>query len=95
MKTKSGCTGWRLEDQGPLCNDPVSQAVVVYRQENFHSALTVLQEEFPLEQHSKMTLRLQSKVQKIVEKRYTLADFKSCYECHMQGYTPSLGKLPS
>ena len=71
---------YRLEDQGPLCNDAVSRAVVLCRQENFLGALTLLQEECPLDQHSSMSRRLQSKVQKSVEKRYTLADFRSCYE---------------
>jgi len=72
---------YRLEDQGPLCNDPVSRAVAMCRQENYLEALTLLQEECPHEQHSKTTRRLQSTVQKGVEKdRYTFADFRSCYE---------------
>jgi len=71
---------YRLEDQGPLCNDPVSRAVVMCRQERFLEALTILQEECPLDQHSTMTRRLQNKVQKSVEKHFTFADFVSCYE---------------
>jgi len=71
---------YRLEDQGPLCNDPVSRAVVMCRKEHFLEALTLLQEACPPEQHSMMTHRLQSKVQRSVEKRLTFADFVSCYE---------------
>jgi len=71
---------YRLEDQGPLCNDSVSRAVVMCRKEHFLEALTLLQEECPREQHSKITRRLQSKVQKSVEKGFTIADFVSCYE---------------
>jgi len=71
---------YRLEDQGPLCNDPVSRAVVMCRKGRFLEALTLLQEQCPLAKHSKMTRRLQSKVQRSVEKCFTLADFVSCCE---------------
>ena len=71
---------YRLEDQGPLCNDAVSRAVFLCRQENFLGALTLLQEECPLEQHNAMTRRLQSKVRKSAEGRLTFAEFVTCYE---------------
>ena len=71
---------YRLEDQGPLCNDAVSQAVVMCRKEHFLDALTILQGECLPAHQSKMTRRLQKKVQKIVDKGFRFADFVSCYE---------------
>ena len=75
---------YRLERQGNvsggLCNDPVSRAVKMCRDEQFLEALTVLQEECPIAQHSKMTQRLQRKVHKSAEGRFKFADFVACEE---------------
>jgi len=69
---------YTLQSQGntgnDLCNDRVSHAVKMCRQERFLDALTVL-EELPGTEHSMMTHRLQEKVQRCVERSLSLSDF--------------------
>ena len=69
---------YTLQGQGntgsDLCNDCVSRAVKMCRQERFLEAQTVL-EGLPEAEQSKMTHRLQDKVQRCVERNLALSDF--------------------
>ena len=69
---------YTLQSQGnsgsDLCSDPVSRAVKMCRQERFPEAQTVL-EGLPGAEQSKMTHRLQDKVQRCVERNLALSDF--------------------
>ena len=69
---------YALQSQGntgnDLCNDSVSRAVKMCRQERFLEAQTVL-EGLPEAEHSMMTHRLQEKVQRCVERSLALPDF--------------------
>ena len=69
---------YTLQGQGntgsDLCNDRASLAVKMCRQERFLEAQMVL-EGLPEGEHSKMTHRLQEKVQRCVERSLALSDF--------------------
>ena len=69
---------YTLQGQGntgsDLCNDCVSRAVKMCRQERFPEAQTVL-EGLPVAEQSEMTHRLQEKVQLCVERNLALSEF--------------------